>query len=549
MLQEPGKPDKGLSAARPRHAQPHRSGVAQPAEDAAARSAALHAGDERPPRRLPLVGLHRVPRHLRQRPRARHTARPVRDVRQPGCQRSRRTRRSRKTERGHPIQHTFTRAIPNSQCIVCHVHPGTTVTNTYLGTLWWDNETEGQRFYPKDQKVPDREGAARDPAEEPGGGGGARPLVGLRVPAEVVRDELRRSNDVQLADFHGHGWLFRKVFHRDREGQPARRARPKDRLARSIRSKFKKAVHLKDIHLERGMHCVDCHFEQDVHGDGHLYGSVRDAVEITCEDCHGTVERHTLAHDERPCGAGRRPRPDAPCARRSARRRFVRRGGQVYQRSSIYAGQGVGDPADRRRQERNREVVVREDAPARQRDVGRRARRPGARAATAITCFACHTSWMASCFGCHLPMRANQKVASKHFEGDMTRNLHAVQLPDAARGHVHARHRRRRDRNRVAPARSACAVIVGSQNSNREWVYSQQQTISAEGFSGIAFSTHVPHTVRNTETKNCTDCHLSRRWRQQRDHGAAAHAGHRLHELHVPLGLRRHGRAASRRSS
>jgi hypothetical protein len=37
------------------------------------------------------------------------------------------------------------------------------------------------------------------------------------------------------------------------------------------------------------MHCTDCHFEQDVHGDGHLYGSVRDAVEIACEDCHGTI--------------------------------------------------------------------------------------------------------------------------------------------------------------------------------------------------------------------------------------------------------------------
>jgi hypothetical protein len=38
----------------------------------------------------------------------------------------------------------------------------------------------------------------------------------------------------------------------------------------------------------------------------------------------------------------------------------------------------------------------------------------------------------------------------------------------------------------------------------------QQQTISAEGFSGTAFSTNVPHTVRGKgETKSCTDCHLS----------------------------------------
>ncbi|HYO99044.1 MAG TPA: hypothetical protein VER76_02415, partial [Pyrinomonadaceae bacterium] len=64
--------------------------------------------------------------------------------------------------------------------------------------------------------------------------------------------------------------------------------------------------------------------------------------------------------------------------------------------------------------------------------------------------------------------------------------------------------------HRVAPAASRSAVIVSSQNQNREWIYSQQQTISAEGFSGQAFSTHVPHTVRATETKGCTDCHVSK---------------------------------------
>jgi hypothetical protein len=57
--------------------------------------------------------------------------------------------------------------------------------------------------------------------------------------------------------------------------------------------------------------------------------------------------------------------------------------------------------------------------------------------------------------------------------------------------------------------RSACAVLVSSQNADREWLYSQQQTISAEGYSGQAFSSHFPHTVRTKETKGCADCHLS----------------------------------------
>ena len=53
--------------------------------------------------------------------------------------------------------------------------------------------------------------------------------------------------------------------------------------------KFDKAVHMSSIHLDKGMHCVDCHYGQDSHGNGHLYGEVGAAVEIDCTDCHGSA--------------------------------------------------------------------------------------------------------------------------------------------------------------------------------------------------------------------------------------------------------------------
>jgi hypothetical protein len=34
---------------------------------------------------------------------------------------------------------------------------------------------------------------------------------------------------------------------------------------------------------------VDCHFEQDSHGGGKLYGESRAAIELDCVDCHGTI--------------------------------------------------------------------------------------------------------------------------------------------------------------------------------------------------------------------------------------------------------------------
>src|SRR3546814_13751681 len=40
-----------------------------------------------------------------------------------------------------------------------------------------------------------------------------------------------------------------------------------------------------------------------------------------------------------------------------------------------------------------------------------------------MTCFTCHLSWTTSCGGCHLPIEANWKTKSHHFEGEETRNF------------------------------------------------------------------------------------------------------------------------------
>src|SRR5205085_12681285 len=133
-----------------------------------------------------------------------------------------------------------------------------------------------------------------------------------------------------------------------------------------------------------------------------------------------------------------------------------------------------------------------------------------------MTCVSCHSSWTTTCFGCHLPMTANQRMPMLQNEGTLTRNyteydfqvlrndMYMLGIDGTVTG------------NKVAPIRSACAVVVSSENQNRDWLYYGQQTISAEGFSGQAFSPYVPHTVRAKETKTCTDCHVS----QEKDNNA-----------------------------
>jgi hypothetical protein len=426
-------------------------------------------------------------------------------------------------ESGHPIKHVLTRSIPSSQCVVCHHHPGTTVTNSYLGYTWWDNETDGELMYPRKQ-------AGLTPAEvdaveraNPDGAAVRGHWADPEFLANVsdLNPQLKRT---QFGDFHGHGWVFRAVYKQDRSGQlldaGGAVVKPDDP------ERFKKAVHLRDIHLEKGMHCVDCHFKQDAHGNGKLYGETRAAVEITCTDCHGTIQQRASLKTSGP--AAPPEGTDLSVLRTPfGQRRFQWLGGTLTQRSMVTEGvqwtvTQVADTIDptsawaqanpERSAKSRLAKTLRRDGTvwgiaAAADDEARELAHANAR----MTCQSCHTSWVTSCFGCHLPMRANRRKPMLHFEGDTQRNWTSYNFQTIRDDVFMLAIDPTVMKHRVSPARSSCAVLVGSQNQNREWVYSQQQTVSAEGFSGHAFSTFVPHTVRATETKSCTECHVSAR--------------------------------------
>jgi LVIVD repeat len=198
----------------------------------------------------------------------------------------------RKDERGHPITHQFTRAIPTAQCMTCHMHQGNLFVNPYLGYTWWDQETDGEFMYPKQQKNPTSAELVRAVRDNPEAAA-ARGLWGDLDFLEKVAELNPKLTNTQFADYHGHGWIFRAVFKHDREGNL--RDRDEKIIAHDDPQKFAKAVHLKDEHLAHGMQCIDCHFDVDAHGNGLLYGEPRAATTIECIDCHGTItKRPTL---------------------------------------------------------------------------------------------------------------------------------------------------------------------------------------------------------------------------------------------------------------
>ena len=159
---------------------------------------------------------------------------PYADVRQPRPDRRPRTRRSRRTSRAIPLSHVFTRSIPSSQCMTCHMHPGTNMVD-HLPRLHVVGQRDRRRaMYPEDERkliAPHEQDAIAARATRR-----ARRSRGLWSDREFLEPDARRSTrrlkKTQFADFHGHGWVFRAVYKQRPQGQPARRA-----TARPVRAR------------------------------------------------------------------------------------------------------------------------------------------------------------------------------------------------------------------------------------------------------------------------------------------------------------------------
>jgi hypothetical protein len=465
---------------------------------------------------------------------------------------------------GHPIKHQFTSRIPTAQCMTCHMHPGTNMVATYLGQTWWDNESDGKFMYPSDRQIdPNQSDEARKLDKNPEGSS----LRGLWSQNEFLLQTgtpefNKKLERVQFGDSHGHGWMFKNVYKKDRKGNLL----DKDDkvILPDDPAKFNRAVHLADIHLEKGMHCADCHFRQDAHGTGMLYTEPRAAIEIGCIDCHGTIKAKantlTSGFAAQPITARGeitlRERAGRPLIGRDLTRLQFRdtsgrrtpvlqvmtagtartkkcidekgqeiplKAGDIVQNSIVETGKcwkvkqtadtvTPGNPdyneksAYAKTMQKDNETWG--DAKI---DESKLAHRD-----SNMTCYTCHSSWVTSCFGCHLSMEANRKMPNRHNEGGPSRNytsynyqvlrddIFMLGRDGTVTGH------------RVAPVRSSSAILVSSRNQNREWIYHQQQTVSAEGFAGQSFNTHVPHTVRSKESQTCSDCHVS----QNKDNNA-----------------------------
>jgi hypothetical protein len=445
-------------------------------------------------------------------------------------------------ESGHPIRHAFTRAIPTAQCMNCHMHQPNIFLNSYLGYTMWDYESDAPLMWPDRQKYPTAAEVHAVLDRNPEGAAPKGKWADVDFLRNVFDDVNPKAKHGQFADYHGHGWNFRGIFKRDRSGNlldaggnmatwgtdKAHIISPDDpeKFRRKDAPKFSpvgtqggKAVHLMDIHAEKGLQCADCHFAQDSHGNGYIYGEVANAIEIGCKDCHGTADAYPTLLTSGPAA---RPQGNNLALLRNpdGQRRFEWIEGKLIQRSIVdpklqWEVSLVKDAVDPANAHFNAKAARAKLMSRNGGEDGRYAFGSGvpqserAHNESEMACFTCHLSWTTSCGGCHLPIEANWKTKMNHYEGEETRNF-ATYNPQVARDEMFqlGKHMTTKG-NQVAPVRSTSALVLSSTNVNRERIYIQQPPISGIGFSSQAFAPHFPHTVRRQETKTCTDCHLS----------------------------------------
>ena len=246
-----------------------------------------------------------------------------------------------------------------------------------------------------------------------------------------------------------------------------------------------------DLHQLAGMTCVDCHFGQDVHGDGHIYSSMGRETGIECEDCHGSFDA------------------------------------LVTEEGGVFRATG-GDPIARLARQGDR--IIHRGADGREREVTQIARlrkNPDLEASHEpshhgeLECYACHTGWMQNYYQVHrtLDLRG---VAWSPLDGMLTPGQVSTvnEIVSVERFHlglnVDGRIGPFMARNEVFSVIIPC-VTAGDPDCTLEAVgglrgkYLVERWIgaSSEGRSGFSWGPVFQHTVPDrARVRRCSACHL-----------------------------------------
>ena len=307
----------------------------------------------------------------------------------------------------------------------------------------------------------------------------------------------------------------------------------------------KRYLHMQeDIHYQKGMLCQDCHTSNDLHGDGFIAGTNLAAVEIECQDCHGTTKKYPWElpigysdefEEKEKTGKGRGVAkdvakylkqgyvPDAQdgyilSARGNPLPKAVKRGNEIVMH--LASGKDiVMKPLKLLKQEKrlSKEALVAMDS---------------IQAHTSeMECYTCHAKWAPQCYGCHVKIDySGGKKNIDYLKASHDQDIHGTtggmrNLKDylvAGKVTETRSYLRWEDpalaqngEGRITPVVPGCQTtitVIGKDGEAllQNHIYKNPNVEGAgdEGQNAIDMSPIQPHTI-SKESRSCESCHAS----------------------------------------
>ncbi|MDA3909285.1 MAG: multiheme c-type cytochrome [Sulfurimonas sp.] len=307
----------------------------------------------------------------------------------------------------------------------------------------------------------------------------------------------------------------------------------------------KRYLHMKeDIHYQKGMLCQDCHTSNDLHGDGFLGGANLAAVEIECQDCHGTTKKYPW---ELPIGySDEFNTTQATGEGRGVAKSVAKylKQGYVPEPEDGYILTARGNPLPKAVKKGNKIIMhlaSGKDIELKPLKLLKETKALSKKAlismdviephTTKMECYTCHATWAPQCYGCHVKIDySDGKQNPDYVKASHDQDIHGTTggMRDLKKYLVPGKVTETRSylrwedpalaqngEGRVSPVVPGCQTtitVIGKDGKallqNHIFKIPNVEGAGEEGQNAIDMSPIQPHTIQK-ESRSCESCHAS----------------------------------------
>ena len=307
----------------------------------------------------------------------------------------------------------------------------------------------------------------------------------------------------------------------------------------------KRYLHMKeDIHYQKGMLCQDCHTSNDLHGDGFLGGANLAAVEVECQDCHGTTTSYPW---ELPIGYSDEFEEKAKKGKARGVAQNVAdylKQGYVPEKEDGFILTARGNPLPKAVKKGNKIIMhlaSGKDIELKPLKLLKEQKKLSKKALIAmdvieahtseLECYTCHAAWAPQCYGCHVKVDYSGGKQNPDFlKASHDQDIHGTTggMRDLKKYLVPGKVTETRSflrwedpalaqngEGRITPVIPGCQTtitVIGADGEallqNHIFKIPNAEGAGAEGQNAIDMSPVQPHTI-SKESRTCESCHSS----------------------------------------